>query len=129
MIDLLLKHSPSPIQKLSSTLLEEKEVQLFVKRDDQLHLEAMGHNDAFCGNKWRKLKYNLLKAKELQATTLLTFGGAFSNHIAAVAAAGARDGDERLLLMQPRRRRARGGRGAQDLQALVNALVPGLSRP
>ncbi|MCH2081708.1 MAG: pyridoxal-phosphate dependent enzyme [Saprospiraceae bacterium] len=88
MIDLLLKHSPSPIQKLFSSLLEEKEAQLFVKRDDQLHLEAMGHDDAFCGNKWRKLKYNLLKAKELQASTLLTFGGAFSNHIAAVAAAG-----------------------------------------
>jgi 1-aminocyclopropane-1-carboxylate deaminase/D-cysteine desulfhydrase-like pyridoxal-dependent ACC family enzyme len=88
MFDLLLQHPPSPIQELSNALLEEKEVQLFVKRDDQLHLEAMGHNDAFCGNKWRKLKYNLLKAKELQATTLLTFGGAFSNHIAAVAAAG-----------------------------------------
>lgn len=88
MFDLLLKHPPSPLQELSSTLLEEKGVQVFVKRDDQLHLEAMGHDDAFCGNKWRKLKYNLLKAKELQATTILTFGGAFSNHIAAVAAAG-----------------------------------------
>lgn len=40
------------------------------------------------GNKYRKLKYNLLKAIELNQSTLLTFGGAFSNHIAAVAACG-----------------------------------------
>ena len=40
------------------------------------------------GNKFRKLKYNLLKAKEEKKTKLLTFGGAFSNHIAAVAYAG-----------------------------------------
>lgn len=37
------------------------------------------------GNKLRKLKYNLLEAKKLKKKTLLTFGGAFSNHIAAVA--------------------------------------------
>ncbi|HLT32922.1 MAG TPA: pyridoxal-phosphate dependent enzyme [Aquaticitalea sp.] len=40
------------------------------------------------GNKSRKLKYNLLEAKKLNKTTLLTFGGAYSNHIAATAAAG-----------------------------------------
>ncbi|WP_323788356.1 1-aminocyclopropane-1-carboxylate deaminase/D-cysteine desulfhydrase [Psychroserpens sp.] len=40
------------------------------------------------GNKLRKLKYNLLEAKKLNKKTLLTFGGAFSNHIAAVAHAG-----------------------------------------
>jgi 1-aminocyclopropane-1-carboxylate deaminase len=40
------------------------------------------------GNKYRKLKYNLLDAKKAQTNTLLTFGGAFSNHIAAVASAG-----------------------------------------
>lgn len=40
------------------------------------------------GNKFRKLKYNLLKAKEMQKDTLLTFGGAYSNHIHATAAAG-----------------------------------------
>ena len=39
------------------------------------------------GNKYRKLYYNLLEAKRVEAKTLLTFGGAFSNHIAAVAAA------------------------------------------
>ncbi|MDO5655075.1 MAG: pyridoxal-phosphate dependent enzyme [Flavobacteriaceae bacterium] len=40
------------------------------------------------GNKFRKLKYNLLEAKHQQKTSLLTFGGAYSNHILAVAAAG-----------------------------------------
>ncbi|MEZ4793116.1 MAG: hypothetical protein R2783_06555 [Gelidibacter sp.] len=40
------------------------------------------------GNKYRKLKYNLLEAKRLDKRNLLTFGGAFSNHISAVAAVG-----------------------------------------
>lgn len=40
------------------------------------------------GNKFRKLKYNIVGAKELNLNTLLTFGGAFSNHILATAAAG-----------------------------------------
>jgi 1-aminocyclopropane-1-carboxylate deaminase len=40
------------------------------------------------GNKYRKLKYNLIEAKKLGVFTLLTFGGAYSNHIAAVAAVG-----------------------------------------
>ena len=44
------------------------------------------------GNKWRKLKYNLKAFRESNASTLLTFGGAFSNHLAAVAAMGARYG-------------------------------------
>ncbi|MEZ4803639.1 MAG: pyridoxal-phosphate dependent enzyme [Gelidibacter sp.] len=40
------------------------------------------------GNKYRKIKYNLIEAQQLNKDRLLTFGGAFSNHIAAVAAAG-----------------------------------------
>lgn len=44
------------------------------------------------GNKFRKLKYNLLQAKSENKKTLLTFGGAFSNHILAVAAAGKEQG-------------------------------------
>jgi 1-aminocyclopropane-1-carboxylate deaminase len=39
------------------------------------------------GNKWFKLKYNLEQALKQSHTTVLTFGGAFSNHIAATAAA------------------------------------------
>lgn len=55
-------------------------VRLFIKREDQLH-------PIISGNKWRKLKYNLQAAKEANETTLLTFGGAYSNHIHAVAGA------------------------------------------
>jgi len=56
-------------------------VELYIKREDQLHTFVSG-------NKYRKLKYNLKEARALGCKTLLTFGGAFSNHIAAVAAAG-----------------------------------------
>ncbi|WP_420574861.1 1-aminocyclopropane-1-carboxylate deaminase/D-cysteine desulfhydrase [Kordia sp.] len=56
-------------------------VRLFVKREDLIH-------PFVSGNKFRKLTYNLAEAKTLQQHTLLTFGGAFSNHIVAVAAAG-----------------------------------------
>ena len=60
-----------------------------VKRDDLL---ALAPEDPFCGNKWRKLKHNLLTARTLGQKKLLTFGGAFSNHIAATASAGAQLG-------------------------------------
>jgi len=61
--------------------LEEFKISLFMKREDQIH-------PFISGNKYRKLKYNISKAKEQQKKTLLTFGGAFSNHISAVAYAG-----------------------------------------
>lgn len=57
------------------------EIQLFIKREDLLH-------PIISGNKYRKLKYNLQAGKEQGFTKLLTFGGAFSNHIAATAGAG-----------------------------------------
>ncbi len=81
MIEALHEQSPSPIQPLA----EISGVHLIVKRDDLLNLQA---DDPFCGNKWRKLKYNLLHASRLGCKQLLTFGGAYSNHIAAVASAG-----------------------------------------
>ncbi len=56
-------------------------VQLFVKREDQIH-------PFISGNKFRKLKYNLEEARTFGFKTLLSFGGAFSNHITAVAFAG-----------------------------------------
>ncbi|ESU29305.1 1-aminocyclopropane-1-carboxylate deaminase [Flavobacterium limnosediminis JC2902] len=66
-----------------------KGVSLFLKREDLLDPEISG-------NKYRKLKYNLIKAKSEGFTVLLTFGGAFSNHIAAVAAAGKKYGFETI---------------------------------
>ena len=80
--------APSPVQALRAPLLEEKGIQLLVKRDDLLYMEVEPGDFAFCGNKWRKLKYNLLEARDNGYTHLCTFGGAFSNHIAACAAAG-----------------------------------------
>lgn len=56
------------------------DVELYVKREDLIH-------PIVSGNKFRKLKYNLLEAKKNKSTKVLTFGGAFSNHIAATAEA------------------------------------------
>jgi 1-aminocyclopropane-1-carboxylate deaminase len=74
-------HLPSPLQPLQEPLFEKKKVQVFVKRDDLIHSEISG-------NKWRKLKHNLLNINALNLHQILTFGGAFSNHIYATAAAG-----------------------------------------
>lgn len=61
--------------------IENTDVRLYIKREDLLH-------PYISGNKFRKLKYNLAQAKKENSKALLTFGGAFSNHILAVAAAG-----------------------------------------
>lgn len=82
---LLLQHSPSPLQPLQIPWLADKGLRLLVKRDDLLHWPGA---PAFGGNKWRKLKYNLLEANRQGHSHLVTVGGAFSNHLAAVAAAG-----------------------------------------
>ncbi|MFT4758358.1 MAG: 1-aminocyclopropane-1-carboxylate deaminase [Paraglaciecola sp.] len=71
----------SPIEVIQTSFLQKRGVRLLLKRDDLLHPEISG-------NKWRKLKFNLQRFQMSTAEKLLTFGGAFSNHIAAVAAAG-----------------------------------------
>ncbi len=68
-------------QQVFLPILEDKKVELFIKREDLIHPEVSG-------NKFRKLKYNIAEAKKLKKKSLLTFGGAFSNHIAATAVAG-----------------------------------------
>jgi 1-aminocyclopropane-1-carboxylate deaminase/D-cysteine desulfhydrase-like pyridoxal-dependent ACC family enzyme len=73
--------TPSPIQAVRNDFLRSQGIQLYIKRDDLLHPEISG-------NKIRKLKYNLIRARKEGYKTLLTFGGAYSNHIYAVAAAG-----------------------------------------
>jgi 1-aminocyclopropane-1-carboxylate deaminase len=72
-------------KEISLAVLKEKEVRLFIKRIDQVH-------PFFSGNKWFKLKYNLLEAEKQGLNTLLTFGGAYSNHIAATAFAAQEKG-------------------------------------
>lgn len=76
---------PSPLILLNDQQWDNRGVRLYIKRDDLL---APQLNDPFCGNKWRKLQYNLLHAKKEGYEKLLTFGGAYSNHLAAVASAG-----------------------------------------
>lgn len=69
----------------SISILFPNSISLSIKREDLIH-------PFVSGNKLRKLKYNLLQAKKEHQTTLLTFGGAYSNHIAALAYAGKEQG-------------------------------------
>ncbi|WP_258048970.1 1-aminocyclopropane-1-carboxylate deaminase/D-cysteine desulfhydrase [Hymenobacter sp. NBH84] len=73
--------SPLILQELPEPVAARRNIRLLLLRDDLTQ-------PALPGNKWRKLKYNLREARHLGHNTLLTFGGAYSNHLAAVAAAG-----------------------------------------
>ncbi len=68
-------------------------VSVTIKREDLIH-------PVVSGNKFRKLKYNLLQAKTENKKTLLTFGGAFSNHIAAVAFAAKASGFQSIGIIR-----------------------------
>jgi 1-aminocyclopropane-1-carboxylate deaminase len=72
----------SPVQQVMHPLLEQGNVNLFLKRDDLIH-------PLISGNKWRKLKYVLARARQQNKNHLVTFGGAYSNHLLATAAAAA----------------------------------------
>ena len=78
---MFLENKNSRTPQIHFSEIENSGVSLFIKREDELH-------PFISGNKYRKLKYNLAEAAKQQKNTLLTFGGAFSNHIAATAAAG-----------------------------------------
>jgi len=71
--------------EISLGVLNEKKVRLFIKRIDKIHPYVSG-------NKWFKLKYNLIEAKKKGFNTLLTFGGAYSNHILATSFAAKENG-------------------------------------
>ena len=70
-----------PLQELKDPLITPTGVQVFILRLDLIHT-------TITGNKYFKLKYNLEEIKRLGQKTLLTFGGAYSNHIVATAVAG-----------------------------------------
>jgi 1-aminocyclopropane-1-carboxylate deaminase/D-cysteine desulfhydrase-like pyridoxal-dependent ACC family enzyme len=72
---------PSPLQEVDDERFARHGVRLLLKRDDLIHPELPG-------NKWRKLAPNLRRAAEAGHRVLLTFGGAYSNHLRATAAAG-----------------------------------------
>ncbi|WP_175648395.1 MULTISPECIES: 1-aminocyclopropane-1-carboxylate deaminase/D-cysteine desulfhydrase [Protofrankia] len=73
---------PSPVEELDDERFARHGVRVLLKRDDLV-------SPVLPGNKWRKLKYNLVDAAASGKSTILTFGGAFSNHVRATAAAGA----------------------------------------
>ena len=68
----------SPLLPLNFSLFDQFGIEVVVKRDDLIH-------PIISGNKWRKLKYNLEAAKKQGKNKLLSFGGAYSNHIHALA--------------------------------------------
>ncbi|MER5780842.1 pyridoxal-phosphate dependent enzyme [Streptomyces mobaraensis] len=72
---------PSPVVELADERFARRGVRLLLKRDDLIHPRLPG-------NKWRKLEPNLRAAAASGRSTLLTFGGAYSNHLRATAAAG-----------------------------------------
>lgn len=81
------------IQEIDLSIFTNQDLKLSILREDLIHPEISG-------NKFRKLKYNLLEAKKLGFNQLLTFGGAFSNHIAATAAAGKLHGFKTIGLIR-----------------------------
>lgn len=78
-------NTPSPFQEVDYKPLNSRNITLYIKRDDLIH-------DEISGNKWRKLKLNIEQARHKGCDTILTFGGAHSNHIAATASAAAMHG-------------------------------------
>lgn len=81
----LFQKTSSHLEKIEDEFLNSRGITLLIKREDM-------NDPELSGNKVHKLKYNLLEAKNKNHSTLLTFGGAYSNHIYAVAAAGKRFG-------------------------------------
>ncbi len=73
--------SAAVVEPVHHPLLEEKDIQLFIKREDLLH-------PIISGNKWRKLKYTLQHAFETKHDHLISMGGPWSNHLHALAWVG-----------------------------------------
>ena len=69
---------PSPIAEIKSDLISKKKLKVYVKREDLIH-------PIISGNKWRKLKYNFELIKKNKIKEVLSFGGAYSNHLHALS--------------------------------------------
>ncbi|MFF8266159.1 1-aminocyclopropane-1-carboxylate deaminase/D-cysteine desulfhydrase [Streptomyces sp. NPDC016562] len=95
-VDVLLQpRPPSPLQEVRDDRFERHGVRLLLKRDDLIHTTVPWDADLLGpvelhppGNKWRKLAPNLRAAVAEGRGCLVTFGGAYSNHLRATAAAG-----------------------------------------
>ncbi|MER5210895.1 pyridoxal-phosphate dependent enzyme [Streptomyces sp. NPDC002838] len=77
-LDTLHPRLPSPLQEIEDPRFTHHGTRLLLKRDDLIHPQLIG-------NKYRKLAPNLTAAA---GRTVVTFGGAYSNHLRATAAAG-----------------------------------------
>ena len=76
----MLAYRPTPVIEIQDPAFTEAGIRVMLKREDLNH-------PFISGNKWWKLKYNLEKVLQHPSKTLLTFGGAYSNHLYAAAAA------------------------------------------
>ena len=84
---------PSPLEKIHTRSCNNRNVKLFVKRDDLIH-------EVISGNKWRKLKFNVKQCQAMKYDGILTFGGAYSNHLLAAAAACQQEGIKSIGLVR-----------------------------
>ena len=75
---MLIMYESSRIDTVNWQTPNGDDIKLYVKRDDLIH-------PIVSGNKWRKLQFSIAEAKNAGQDTLLTFGGAYSNHIVATA--------------------------------------------
>jgi len=81
LIKLEKSFSHSTLTQIFDPVLEQKQIELWVKRDDLIH-------PVISGNKWRKLKYILDHALMQNSHTIISMGGAYSNHLHALAYVG-----------------------------------------
>lgn len=72
---------PSPLTRIKDSVLDEFNIELWLKRDDLIH-------PIVSGNKWRKLKYSLNHALNIKSRRVISMGGAYSNHLHALAYVG-----------------------------------------
>lgn len=101
-----------PVQRIALKALTDTGIELLVRRDDLIDAQLSG-------NKFYKLFFNLRTAREQGFTRLLSFGGAYSNHLHALAAAGNRYGFSTLGVV-------RGERPAQLSPTLCDAEAWGM---
>jgi len=88
-----LDTSASTLDEIHDDFLSQRNIRLLIKRDDLIDKEISG-------NKWRKLKYNVLQCFQQKNTGILTFGGAYSNHLVATASACQKAGIESIGIVR-----------------------------
>lgn len=98
----------SPVEPLNFELFKQKNISVCIKRDDLIH-------PFISGNKWRKLKYTLADAQQKNKNHLVSFGGAYSNHLNALACAGAMFGFKTTAFI-------RGDEGVSNQMLALNKL-------